>query len=72
MKCDEILEKISYFEICSDVGIVFSLSQSRISTAWSFGRPIGLKRKLNFEFASVSTCEGRRHVTFGFEVLKES
>ena len=37
------------------MGIVFSLSQSRISTAWSFGRPIGLKRKLNFESAFVST-----------------
>ena len=37
------------------MGIVFSLSQSQISTAWSFGRPLGLKRKVNFEFASVST-----------------
>ena len=31
------------------MGIVFSLSQSRVSIAWSFGLPIGLKRKLNFE-----------------------
>ena len=45
----DLFEKILYFEICSDVGIVFSLSQSRVSIAWSFGLPIGLKRKLSFE-----------------------
>ena len=66
-----IWEDAILLDVCSDVGIVFLFSQSQISTACSFGSSLVWKERWTLSLRMLRH-ESLRHLTFGFEVLKES